>query len=144
MKFLIFFIHISLKVKGAATVHNVGGNSYNFQNWLFHTTIDGENVIKGVEVAPDDGVRVLFHKDDADTVKHAIHNLYEHAEDFFGQSLTATMLDKINLQRAKSSSDMAKSHSMKLKQISGNPQGPDESSTFSKLMLEAITAPTWK
>lgn len=65
-------------------------------------------------------------------MKNAIHNLYDHAEDVFETSLTATMLDKSNLLRAKSSNDMAKEHSLKLKQISGNPQGPNDASTYSK------------
>ena len=123
---------IIIKVNGATTLHTINGETFNFQDWLYNTTIDQERVIKGVEVAPDNVVRVLFHKDDAEKVKHVIHNLYSHAEDVFGPTLTATMLDKANLERAKSSSDMAREHSLKLKQISGNPQGPDDATSYSQ------------
>ena len=125
---------IIIKVRGAATRHHIDGREFSFQDWLHNVTVDKKHVIEGVELAPDDVVRVLFHVDHTDEVTHVIHNLYDHAETVFGSDLTATLLDKANLQRAKTSHDIEKEHSKRLKAINvnANPQGAEDKSTHSK------------
>lgn len=98
------------KVSNAKEKHNIAGRTFSFQEWLCNLAIDKQHLIEGVEVAPDDTVRVLFHTDHTDHVKHAIHNLFEHTEPVFGKALTAQLLDRDNLQRAKSSHEMEKEH----------------------------------
>ena len=85
-----------------------------------------------MEVAPDDVVRILFHKDDERRVKEAIYNLYDVAVEVFGDELTKQMIDINELRRAHVSGDNAKEHSKKLRELSGNPQGPDEHSTYTQ------------
>ena len=128
---------VILRVRNANVEHDLSDESTSFQDWLYHTTIGGKDLIKGVEVAPDDVVRILFEKDDADDVKQAIHNLYPHIVDTFGTTLAAEMVDENSLQRAKSSSDVEKQHSKLLKEKSGNPQGPDDISTYSQPQQQA-------
>ena len=100
---------IILKVKDASAEHDLGDEQLSFQDWLFHTTIGGKELIKGVEVAPDDVVRVLFEVADADVVKSTIHNLYQHIVATFGEKIASSMIDENSLQRAKSSSDIENS-----------------------------------
>lgn len=123
---------IILKVKDAHVEHDLGSEKISFQDWLLYTTIGGKELIKGVEVAPDDIVRVLFETTDADKVKQAIHNLYPHIVETFGEDIAATLIDENSLKRAKSSSNVEKQHSKRLKEKSGNPQGPDDMSSYSQ------------
>lgn len=88
---------IIIKVCDAGKKHTIEGKKFSFQDWLLNLTIDKQHLIKGVEVAPDDVVRVIFHTDHTAHVKHVIHNFYEHAERVFGSVLTAQMLDNVNL-----------------------------------------------
>ena len=117
------------KVSNATEKHNIAGRTFSFQEWLCNLTIDKKHLIEGVEVAPDD---VVFHTDHIGHVKHAINNLYQHAEQVFGKALTAQLLDRENLQRAKSSHEMEREHSKKLKSIQSNPQGSEDSSRYSQ------------
>ena len=121
-----------IKVKDATKEHELGDETISFRDWLFETTIGGKELIKGVQVAPDDVVHVLFQKEDADAVKNAIHNLYPHVVDTFGEDLATYMLDEESLRRAKSSSDLENEYTRRLKEKTGNPQGPDEISTYSQ------------
>lgn len=45
-----------IKVKDADVEHDLEGERLSFQDWLYDTTIDGKELIQGVEVAPDDVV----------------------------------------------------------------------------------------
>ena len=119
-----------LKVRNANTKYDIDGEKISFQDWLAETTIDGQKVIQGVEVAPDDVVRVLFHKDDANVVRDAIHDLYGFAEEVFGPELASKMLDENNLRRAKLSVDSERAYSQKLKTISGNPQDIEDQTKY--------------
>ena len=121
-----------IKVKDAMYEHILQDETLSFRDWLFNTTIGGKELIKGVEVAPDDVVRVLFHKDDADEVKDAIHNLYPHVVDTFGEELAKQMINEESLKRAKLSSDVEKDYTRRLKEKTGNPQGPEEMSAYSQ------------
>ena len=121
-----------IKVKDATKEHELGDDTISFRDWLFETTIGGQELIKGVEVTPDDVVRVLFQKEDADAAKNAIHNLYPHVVDTFGEDLATHMIDEESLRRTKSSSDVGKEYTRHLKERTGNPQGPDEISTYSQ------------
>ena len=121
-----------IKVKDADVQHDLNGEHLSFQDWLFETTIGGKELIQGVEVAPDDVVRVLFHESDAEAVKDAIHNLYPHVVETFGNDLASNMIDETSLKRAKSSSDVEKDYTKRLKEKTGNPQGPDDLSSYSQ------------
>ena len=99
-----------IKVKDANKKHNIDGEIFSFQDWLVGTTIENKKIIQGVEVAPDDIVRILFHKKDGDIVREVIHNLYEYAVEVFGEDLTEQMISAEELQRAKLSKDSAKEH----------------------------------
>ena len=121
-----------IKVKDARKKHLIDGETFSFQDWLVNTTIEKRKVIQGVEVAPDDIVRVLFYKEDIEMIREVIHNLYDYAVEVFGEQLTAHMIDVDELRRAKLSVDSAKAHSKKLKVLSGNPQGPDDQTTYSQ------------
>ena len=74
----------------------------------------------------------MFNETDADDVKNEIHNLFPHVVDTFGEDLANYMIDESNLKRAKSSSDVEKEYTKKLKERTGNPQGPDDMSSFSQ------------
>ena len=121
-----------IKVKEADKEHDLDEETISFRDWSFETSIGGKELIKGVEVVPDDVVRVLSHKDDADAVKDAIHNLYPHVVDTFGENLAAHMIDENSLRREKSSSDVEKEYIRRLKAKTGNPQGPDDMSSYSQ------------
>lgn len=68
-----------------------------------------------MEIAPDNVVRDLFRAPNVTVVTHVIHNFYEHVEEIFGVDLAATMIDKESLQQAKSSHEVKKTHSQKIK-----------------------------
>ena len=123
---------IIIKVKDASLKHDIDGEKFSFQDWLCETTIEQQKVILGVEVAPDDVVRVIFNKKDVELVRDAIHDLYGITETIFGKRLTKHMLDENDLKRAKTSIDTAKAHTKKLRSITSNPQGPDDLTHFSQ------------
>ena len=125
---------IIIKVRGADTKHTINGRTFSFQDWLHNITIDKQHLIEGVEIAPDDVVRVLFHTDHVAEVTHAIHNLYKLAETVFGKDIAELMLDRENLQKSKTSHAIEKEHSKKLKAINvnANPQGDENQSNYSR------------
>ena len=118
---------IIINVKTATTSFPVGTKSTTFQDWLFGCTIDKKNLILGVEKIKDTALRIFFDKEHLAQVKHAIHHLYPTAMQVFGATVLSTILDEDELKSAKSSHETELSHSNRLQQLTGNPQGPDES-----------------
>ena len=82
-----------LQVVNARTYHQVGEKKLSFQNWLLHTTIN-KCVILGVEVAPDNKVRVIFYKRDKDEIIPFLKNIYHEVEQVFGEAIANELLDK--------------------------------------------------
>lgn len=123
-----------IKANEASTKHTINGRTFSFQDWLQNITVDKKHVIEGVEIAPDDVLRIIFHIDITDAVKHVVHNLYDYAEPIFGENLTASILDRENLQRTKTSHEVEKEHAKKLKAkaVNANPQTAGDTSTYSR------------
>ena len=122
---------IIIKVQDAASRHAIGDKNLSFQDWLYSSTINNENLILGVETMKEDGVRFFFNQEHLVPVKDAIHNLFSKTVQTFGQATATKMLDEDSLKKAKSSNDIELAYSSRLKNLNSNPQGPDEETDHS-------------
>ena len=92
---------IIINVQNATTKHVVRDKTISFQDWLFSSTIENENLTIGVEHITDDSVRIIFHKEHLTQVKNAIHQLFPKTVEMFGPLLARQMLDEEKLRKAK-------------------------------------------
>ena len=82
-----------LKVKNARTMYKTFDDEVTFQDWLHNISIGGKWIIIGVEVAPNDIVRVIFRKENKDEVVKVLRNIYTHVLENFGEDIAKTLLD---------------------------------------------------
>ena len=121
---------IIINVNNATDLHFVEGSPISFQNWLCITPLYGKRVIMGVEVAPKNIVRVLFHQNSRYDVEHILQNLYSLTLDTFGKQIADIMLDEKELKKIQTNHKDEISHSQSLLQLSANPQGGSDPSQF--------------
>ena len=122
---------VIINVNEPQVERTVGNTKCTFQSWLYNATISDRRLITGVETAPKNLLRVLCEKNDRYEVERAMHQLYEQTVATFGQEIADTMLDKAALRKIKSAHGVEMQHSKKLIALSGNPQGPSDSSISS-------------
>ena len=123
---------IIINVKNAQTMREVENKKCSFQSWLYNATITNRRLITGVEVAPNDLIRIMCHKKDKFEVERAMLELYDQTLTAFGQEDTEDMLDQDALKKIKSTHSTEISHSKRLISLSGNPQGPSDSPTTTR------------
>ena len=126
---------IIIKVRGADTPHKYQNTIMNFQDWLFSSTLGNKNVITGVELAPNNLVRILYQKNDRFDAEYIVQNLFAETEKAFGSDITSSLLNKNDFLSAKTTHVDEISHAKDLINITGNPQGGSETS------LAARTSP---
>ena len=112
-----------LKVKYARNKYETCDGETTFQEWLHKITIGGQQMITGVEVAPNDIVRVIFRKEHRDEVVEVLRNIYTHVLENFGEEIAQKLLDfdQCAYESAKHAKELEYGRKLREKHLS-NPQ----------------------
>ena len=122
-----------ITVKDANVPQHTKQKTTTFQDWLYSASFGEKKVILGVEVAPKNVVRILYHKDDRYDVENIITHLFEHTVKMFGAPIASTLLNEQDCSKHKHNYSEELSHSQSLIHMSENPQGGLEPSQHKKL-----------
>lgn len=79
---------VIINVQEAQTIRTVNNKKCIFQSWLYNAAITDRRIITGVEVAPENLLRILCHKENKPLVEKAMHELYDQSLATFGQEAT--------------------------------------------------------
>ena len=129
-RYLFSVNRLIVNVREAQCYHNVDGKLVSFQEWLRNHEFDGQRLFVGVEVAPNDVVRLIYEVDNEQKAMEAKRNLYMETKDFFGESVADMMLNKSKFESAtKIHAKQVEYASMLRKRVLDNPQAPSEDDT---------------
>ena len=120
-----------IKVKYARNKYETCDGETTFQEWLHKITIGGQKMITGVEVAPNDIVRVIFKKEHRDEVVEVLRNIYTHVLENFGEEISQKLLDfdQCAYESAKHAKELEYGRKLREKHLS-NPQTDEHPTQF--------------
>lgn len=126
-RYLFTINRIMINVCGAQNFHNINDKLITFQEWLRTIEIDGERVFHGVEVAPNDIVRLIYDVNKTEQALATKRNLYVATAEFFGDEIASSMLNKSKFESvSKIYAKQAEYASLLRKRVLSNPQAPSD------------------
>ena len=127
-KYLISITRKIIKVSNARVEYETNEGNITFQDWLASSKVGGDSVITGVEVAPDNIVRIIYKKEDMHVMASVFAELYDNVVQSFGKGVAEILLDSTKYKNTKNAHTRELTYAKKIIQKCNiNPQAPPES-----------------